>query len=131
MPVKVSSTDAVLARQPDQLADLVGLLDDVVAAHRRPAGVRAQQGGQEPDGRGLAGTVRTQQPEHGARLDRQVDAGQGRRLSEALDQSFGLDRVRHLPPSSTTREPDVLDEGARQGHDKDDSMGAAKPSDGG
>ena len=52
---------------------------------------RAQQGGEDADGGGLAGAVGAEHAEHGARGDGEVDALQRPRLPEALDEALGLD----------------------------------------
>ena len=72
-------------------ADLVGLGDDVVAEHRRAAGGGLQQGGEHPDGGGLAGPVRAEDAVDAAPTDREVDAVDRPRLPEPLDQAGGLD----------------------------------------
>ena len=86
-----------LAGQADDLAELVRLLDDVEAGHRRPPGVGLEQGGQDPDGGGLAGAVGPEQAEDGALGDGQVEAVESADLALAglvdLDQAFGRDRV--------------------------------------
>jgi hypothetical protein len=46
-----------LPGERDELADGVGLLDDVVAEDARAAGVRPEQGGEHANGRGLTGAV--------------------------------------------------------------------------
>jgi hypothetical protein len=63
----------VLAGQPDLATHGMGVGQHVDPSNRGPAGVRFQQGGEHPYGRGLAGTVRTEQPEHRAAGHGQVD----------------------------------------------------------
>ena len=54
--------------------------------HPRRAGVGPQQGGEHPDGRGLAGAVRPEDAVHGARGHGEVDAVDGPRVAEGLDE---------------------------------------------
>ena len=82
----------ILAGQPDQLTDPVGLLDDVRAADQGVTGIGPQQRGQHPDHGGLPRAVRPQQAQHHARPDRQIDAVHCQRLPEPLDQAHRLDR---------------------------------------
>ena len=81
-----------LAGQADHLAHGGGLAGHVVAGHPGLAGVGAHQGGQDPNGGGLAGAVGAEEPEHGAGWDGQVQVLQGVDLPEGLAQPFGLDR---------------------------------------
>ena len=91
------SSGRILAGEPDQLAYLMGLALDVIAAHQRLPGIGPEQCGQDPDGRRLAGAVGPEDAQHGTRTCHQVNSGQRRRLAETLDQPAGLDRVRHRP----------------------------------
>jgi hypothetical protein len=75
----------ILAGQPDQLADPVGLGEDVRAADPGGPGIGPQQGGQHPDHGGLPGPVRSEQAEHPAGRDRQVDPVHRQGLAEHLD----------------------------------------------
>ena len=88
-------------------AELLGLPDHVEAGHRRPPGVRLEQGREDPDGRGLAGAVRAEQAQHRALLDGQVDAVEGADLGLAgavdLDEAFGRDRSGHASLSRPRR----------------------------
>ena len=59
----------VLSGQPDDAADHVGRLDDVVAEDGRRTRVRLEDGGQDAYGGGLAGAVRAEQTENGSGLD--------------------------------------------------------------
>jgi hypothetical protein len=86
----------VLPGQGDELPHLVGLRDDVVAADGGVALVGAQQGGEDPHRGGLAGAVGAEDGQHRPGAGRQLGAGQGCGLAEALDQAFRLDRVRHV-----------------------------------
>jgi hypothetical protein len=103
----------VLAGQGDQLADLVGLGDDVEAADAGPAGVGPQQGGQDAHRRRLAGPVGAEHGEDRAGLGGQVDPGQGGGRTEALDQAVGLDGSGHwLLPSWMASVTGSMDAGA-------------------
>ena len=77
--------------------DCVRLAYDVEPRHGRAAGVGAKQGRQDPDGRGLAGAVRAEQPEDRALLDHEVDAVERADLVLAaavdLDQALRDDRL--------------------------------------
>jgi hypothetical protein len=64
-PGQVLVDGGVLPGHPDAFADPLGLGEHVHAGDLGAAGVRLQQGRQDPDRRGLAGTVRPEQPEHG------------------------------------------------------------------
>ena len=77
----------VLAGEPDLLAHLGGVADDVETRNARGALVRQQQGRQDANGRRLTGTVRAEQPEDAARLDVQVDAAKRVDVAVALSQS--------------------------------------------
>ena len=81
----------VLAREPDPLANPGPLPQDVEAGNPRAPAVRAKQRGQDPDGGGLARPVRSEQTEHAAGLDAEVDAGEGFDLAVALAQILCLD----------------------------------------
>ena len=90
----------LLAGERDRLAHGPRLADDVVAGHERAAGGGGEERGEDADGGRLAGAVVAQQPEHGARLDAQVETAQRLGLPEALAQVLGEDRslsyvVRH------------------------------------
>jgi hypothetical protein len=52
----------LLQRDADRAPHRVGVADDVVARHARRAGGRAQQRGEDPHRRGLAGPVGTEEP---------------------------------------------------------------------
>src|SRR5439155_6821763 len=83
-------------------AHLVRVPGHVVSGHLGIPLVRADQRGQDPDHRGLPGTVRPEQPEHRPGRHRQVQPGQRPRATEALGQPLGSDDV-HLPsPLSRT-----------------------------
>ena len=81
----------VLAREPDVLANLGRVADDVEARDPRRALVGVEQRGQDPDRGRLAGAVRAEQPEDAARLDAQIDAAKGLDVAVALVEAAGLD----------------------------------------
>ena len=84
-----------LAREADAAADRKRRRDDVVAEHARAAGGRWQQRGQDAHERRLAGAVGPEQPEHGARRDREVEAVQGDHVAEAPAQLADFDGGGH------------------------------------
>jgi hypothetical protein len=88
----------VLAGEGDQLADLLGLGDDVVAADQGPAVVRLEQGCQDTDRGGLAGPVGAEHGQDGAGPCGQVHPVKGGGVAEPLDQAVGLDGVVHDAP---------------------------------
>jgi len=65
---------------------------DVETGDPGPAGIRAQQGGQDADGGCLARTVGPEQGEHGAPGHRQFDAVQDSQRPVSLLQAVCLDR---------------------------------------
>ena len=77
----------VLAGEPDAAAHPLRLLGHVDPVDERPPGVGRQERGEDADGGGLAGTVRPEHAEHRARLDLEVDAAQGLRVSELLAET--------------------------------------------
>ena len=89
----------VLAGEPDALAHLTCVLDDVEPGHSCCAVVRAKQRRQDADGRRLARSVGAEEPVDGARLHVQVDAFQRLDLAVVLPQACCVDRarVRHWP----------------------------------
>ena len=80
-----------LAGQADHLPYRGGLADHVETGHPSCAGVGAEQGGQDPHGRGLAGPVGAEQPQNAAGYDGQVEVLQGVDIAEPLGQSLCLD----------------------------------------
>jgi hypothetical protein len=78
----------------------VRLAGHVEAADPGGPGVRAQQGGQDPDGGGLAGAVRAEHAQHGARSRGQVHPVERQRVTEPFGEAHGLERVRHVCSSS-------------------------------
>ena len=88
----------VLAGQPDQAADQSGLLPDVVTQHPGRTAVGLQDGGEDPDGGGLAGPVGAEEAEHPSLLDVEGDPVEGADLvfpGEGLLEGVGFDGVRH------------------------------------
>jgi hypothetical protein len=81
----------VLAGQPDQATHLRGLPHDVVAADGRAARVRSKERREDPDRRGLAGAVRSEQAEHRALAGHHVDAVECSNLAERPHEALGLD----------------------------------------
>ena len=81
----------VLAGEPDLLANLRWLADDVEARDARRAVVGREQRGQDPDGGRLAGAVRAEQAEDDCRLDAEVDARERMHVAVALAEPVGLD----------------------------------------
>ena len=86
----------VLAGQSDERPDLIGLGDHVVPEDTAGAPVGGEDGGEDADGRRLAGAVGPQQAEDGALLDREAHAVEGAHVTaEGLSQIVGLDGVGH------------------------------------
>src|SRR5699024_10340279 len=76
----------VLAGQSDRAPHTVGVGEDVPARHPCLPRVGFEQGGQNPDHSGFAGTVRTQQAEHLAGGDVEVDPVERTGRAVGLDQ---------------------------------------------
>ena len=95
-PGEVLVDGGVLARQPDQAADHVGLLHHVVPEDAGAPRVGFEDGGEDAHGRRLAGTVGAEQAEHGAGLDGERDLVERPHaaLGEDLHQVVGLDGKR-------------------------------------
>jgi hypothetical protein len=94
----------VLSGEADFLAHDAGVADDVVAEHRRGAGVRPEQRGQNANGRRLARPVRAQQAVHRALTNTEVYTVQGAGGAEALYKPVCFDRIRHwFTPSLVVR----------------------------
>ena len=81
----------VLAGEPDAAADALRVLGHVDPVDRGPPGVRRDERGQDPDGGRLAGAVRSEDAEHRARLDLEVEAAQGLGVSELLAETSCFD----------------------------------------
>jgi hypothetical protein len=60
----------------------------------RPAPCRPNEVQQQPDGRRLPGAIRSEEPEHLAALDRQVQTVEGQHVTKALGKTLGTDRGR-------------------------------------
>ena len=80
-----------LPGQPDRPADRGRFPHHVVTLDDRPAAVRLEQRGQDPDRGGLARPVRPQNAEHGPARHRQIYAAQRADLTERLGQAFHQD----------------------------------------
>ena len=94
-PVRSSSTEAYWPVRLTFCRTAAASRDHVVAEHRGPAARRLEQRGEHADRGGLAGAVGAEQAVDGAAADRQVNAVQGPRGAEGLDQAARLDGVRH------------------------------------
>jgi hypothetical protein len=92
----------VLAGEPDALPDRLGIGAHVDAGDLDRAGVGLEQGGEDADGRRLAGAVGPEQSEHGALGDDQVEPVEGGDIPEALDQPRGADHLSHGVSSRTS-----------------------------
>ena len=89
----------------DAAAYVLGLLDHVVAGHRRGAGRGPQQRRQHPQRGGLAGAVGPEEPDDLALLDVEVDAVDGAHLDllaplAGLEGLYQPSRVDHPSASS-------------------------------
>jgi hypothetical protein len=98
-PGEVLVDGRVLAGQPDDRAQRLGVADDVEAGHPGRARVRVEQGGQDPDDGGLAGPVGPEQAQDGPGGGGQVDPVHRLDGAEGPAQVLGDDRcVAHAPP---------------------------------
>ena len=91
-----------LSRQPEQLTDDRGLVHHVVTEDLGPSGFRCQQRRKHAHQRGLASSVRPEQPEHRALRNNEVDPQERWSRAEALRHSLDADGRRG---------------GSRSGHD--------------
>ena len=82
----------VLAREADARAHLVRVGNDVDPVDPRCALLGTQQRREDPDGGGLAGAVRAQQPVDRTARHRQVDAVERQVVAEALDEARCFNR---------------------------------------
>ena len=86
----------VLAGEADRAANRLRVADDVEPRHARGSRVRAQQRGEDPHRRRLAGAVRAEQAEHGSLLHLEVDPVERAHLVLAravdLHEPLGFDR---------------------------------------
>src|SRR4029077_15582433 len=87
-----------LTRQGEELTRLGRLGSDIVAKQVGSSCVRLEQRRQDADERGLAGAVRAEQAEDHAFGNLQIDAGQGRRRPEPLDDALDADGGRPAAP---------------------------------
>ncbi len=78
-----------LSGDPDRGPHRVRIVHHVVTRHAHLTGVRGDQGGEDPDHRGLAGAVRTEEGEDRPLGDRQVDAVEHHRLVKGLAHPGG------------------------------------------
>ena len=76
----------------DAEPNLLRVPHDVKAQHLGPAAVRPKDRGEDADRGGLARTVRSEQPEHGAALDLEIYAGERLDAPEAFGQVLDDDR---------------------------------------
>jgi hypothetical protein len=81
-----------LGDEADAFVHGAGVRDRVEAVDRDAAARRHQVPGEQSDEGGLAGAVRAEQAERLARLDAQVDAGEGGAVAEAPRQRRRFDR---------------------------------------
>ena len=96
-------------------ADEMALGPHVVAQNGRAALGRIEQAEQEPDGRGLAGAVRAEKPEHDARRHLEVQAVNRAHRLEGARQSRGSDDGSAIPSSypDSRRRPGCATGGTR------------------
>ena len=81
-----------LSGQGDVAADRLGLVHDVVAENARLTTAGGQQGGEHPDGGGLASAVGPEDAVDGPGAHGEVDAVDGLGVAEVLHQAGGFDR---------------------------------------
>ena len=85
----------VLGEHAGAAADRVTFDGGVVAEHERAAAVGKQHPVEEPDGRGLAGAVGTEQGEHLPGLESEAETVDGQAGLEPAREPLGLDGGRH------------------------------------
>lgn len=95
-----------LPGEADRLTDTPRLLSEVVPVDSRSPGIGRQDGGEDLDEGGLSGTVGSEQREHRASGDVQVDAVENNMVTILLGQPTHADRVvgaghRGVPSSPT------------------------------
>ena len=95
-PGEVLVDGGVLAGEPDPAAYLGRVGQHVDAGDLGPAGVGAQQRGEDAHRGRLAGAVGPEQPQHGALGHLQVDAVERLDVAVVLDQSFSDHCVSHV-----------------------------------
>jgi len=81
-----------LPGDPDRGPHLVRVVHHVVAGHAQPSCVWRNQGGEDPNHRGLAGAVRSEEGEDRSLGDRQVDAVEHDLLTKGLSHAGNDDR---------------------------------------
>jgi len=91
-PGEVRVDGGVLAGKADPEPHALGVTPHVVPQDLGLSAVRRQDRGEDPHRRGLARTVRAEQPEDASRRHLEVDAPEGLHLAESLRQSFDPDR---------------------------------------
>ena len=96
MPVRSSSTEAYWPVRPMVRRTLPASLTTSISVDRGAAGVRLQQGGQDPDRGGLAGAVGSEDAEDGALARGEVNAVQRLGGAETLLEALGLDDIGHV-----------------------------------
>ena len=85
----------VLAREADDSAYGVGLLDDVEPIDRRGARVRQQEGGEDADRGRLAGSIGAEEAVDRALRDAEIQTVQCDHIAVLLDEAPSLDDVGH------------------------------------
>ena len=120
---------AALRHDGDARLDRDRVAHDVDAVHQHAPRGRPHAGGDDPDGRGLAGPVRAEQAEHLGRPHGEVDArhGLGPVRSVALVQALHPQHVRRARPLG--RRAGGRRAGGGQGH-RDTVAAATRPSPG-
>ena len=90
----------------DRRSHAVRIGSGVEACYPHLTGVGRDQRGEDPHDRRLAGAVRAEQREDGARRNGEIDAVERHRLLERLPQAGHLDRVSHpRPPAWGVKPP--------------------------
>src|SRR4029450_7751139 len=82
-----------LADDADRHADLGRIAKNIDSSDSGLPFVRARESRQDLDGRGLARSVRSEQPEDRAGLDGEVESRQGAHLAVGFAETARLDRV--------------------------------------
>jgi hypothetical protein len=102
LPAGERTFDGQLLRHvPEAAAHRHGAAPDVHAEHLDVALLQRQQRVDQPDGGGLPGSVRPQQPETLTGGDRQVESVDGDVFAEPIGDAGELDRVRHATHNSS------------------------------
>jgi hypothetical protein len=88
----------VLSRHPDAALHRSGLGHHVVACHACCTCVGMGEGGEDANGRALAGSVRPEHAENRARRHFEVEPVERNRRAVPLDEAVGLDhQISHFP----------------------------------